>query len=120
MSNLPFFSVIIPTYERPGLITACLRAFTQLDYPVGRFEVIVVDDGSAHSVDSVIEQFRGRLDVRVLTQENTGPAGARNFGAAQARGEFLAFTDDDCFPDAGWLRALASYFARTPDRLIGG
>jgi glycosyltransferase involved in cell wall biosynthesis len=120
MSYLPFFSVIIPTYERPIEIGECLQAFTRLDYPVERFEVVVVDDGSVQSIESVIEQFRKRLDVRLFAQKNTGPAGARNFGAAQAHGEFLAFTDDDCAPDMGWLRALASYFARTPDRLIGG
>lgn len=120
MSGLPFFSVIIPTCERPAQLATCLQALTRIDYPRERFEVVVVDDGSEHSPEAVIGRFQGQLDIRLLTQKNTGPAGARNFGAAHARGEFLAFTDDDCTPDANWLRAFAGYFAETPERLLGG
>lgn len=121
MCDLPFFSVIIPTYERPAQLATCLQALAHLDYPHDRFEVVVVDDGGNDCpLDSVVEQFRKQLDVRLLAQKNTGPAGARNFGAMHARGEFLAFTDDDCAPDSGWLRSLSAYLARTPDRLIGG
>lgn len=118
--DLPFFSVIIPTYERPAQLAAALRSLARLDYPTERFEVLVVDDGSAASPRDTVEEFRGLLDVKLFAQENKGPAGARNFGAAHARGEFLAFTDDDCEPDAVWLRALAAHFARTPDRIVGG
>lgn len=120
MYDLPSFSIVIPTYERPAQLAACLQALARLDYPSEKFEVIVVDDGSARSPESVIEKFRGQLDIRPLAQKNTGPAGARNFGAAHARGEFLAFTDDDCAPEANWLRALASCFSQTPDHLVGG
>jgi glycosyltransferase involved in cell wall biosynthesis len=117
---LPFFTIIIPTYERPAQLASCLRALARLDYPLERFEVIVVDDGGASSLTGVVEQCRGLLDLKLVKQKNRGPAGARNFGASHARGEFLAFTDDDCEPEAGWLRAFASYFARTPERIIGG
>jgi glycosyltransferase involved in cell wall biosynthesis len=120
MHDLPFFSIIIPTYERPAQLKTCLQSLARLDYPPERFEVVVVDDGGIQSLESVIEQFRERLDVRLFKQKNTGPAGARNLGAEHAEGEFLAFTDDDCAPDGGWLRALSSYFDKTPDRLIGG
>ena len=118
--DLPFFSVIIPTYERPAQLATCLRALSRADYPPGRFEVIVVDDGGARPLGSIAEQFRETLDLKLLEQKNTGPAGARNFGATRARGEFLAFTDDDCAPDAGWLRALAARLVRTPGRIVGG
>jgi glycosyltransferase involved in cell wall biosynthesis len=118
--ELPFFSVIIPTYERPAQLALCLRALARQDYPLERFEVIVVDDGSANSPRSDIEPFGELLDLKLFEQRNTGPAGARNYGATRARGEFLAFTDDDCEPDTGWLRALAACFDRTPDRIIGG
>lgn len=116
----PFFTIIIPTYERPAQLATCLRSLARLDYPLDRFEVIVVNDGGTSSLASAVEQVRGRLNVKLIEQKNTGPAGARNFGATRARGEFLAFTDDDCEPDAGWLRAFADHFARTPDRLVGG
>jgi glycosyltransferase involved in cell wall biosynthesis len=118
--HLPFFSVIIPTYNRPAQLAQCLQALSRIDYPPEKFEVIVVDDGSAEPPESVIRRFRELLDVRLCSQANAGPAAARNLGAGQSRGEFFAFTDDDCAPAAGWLRALAARFAEYPDRLIGG
>lgn len=120
-SELPDFSVVVPTYERPAQLDACLEALARLDYPRERFEVLVVDDGSARSPHDVIERFGGALDVRLLTQpSNAGPAAARNLGARRARGEFLAFTDDDCEPEPAWLRAFAKRFAEEPARVVGG
>src|SRR3712207_1403127 len=98
--DLPFFSVIVPTYERPAQLAACLGALARLDCPAASFEVIVVDDGSAAAPGRRLDEFRDLLDVRLLTQANAGPAAARNRGASEARGSFLAFTDDDCAPDA--------------------
>lgn len=116
----PFFSVVVPTRDRPAQLAECLRALARQDYPPDRFEVIVVDDGSAAVPARPAGEFGGLSDVRLLAQANAGPAAARNRGAAQARGRFLAFTDDDCAPDAVWLRALAARFAETPDCLVGG
>lgn len=118
--DLPFFSVVIPTYERPAQLARCLAALARLDYPAERFEVIVVDDGSAETPADVVGAFDGQLAVRLLVRDNAGPAAARNLGAAHARGRFLAFTDDDCEPDRSWLCALAARLAATPDRIVGG
>ena len=119
-SELPRFSVVVPTYERPAQLDACLRALARLDYPRGRFEVLIVDDGSARTPRDVVERFNGALEVRLFGQENKGPAAARNLGARHARGEFLAFTDDDCEPEPAWLGAFASRFAEEPARVVGG
>ncbi|MCA1815660.1 MAG: glycosyltransferase [Acidobacteria bacterium] len=116
----PFFSVVVPTCERPAQLAACLRALARADYPRERFEVIVVDDGGATPLACVLGQFRETFELKLFEQGNAGPAAARNFGAAQARGEFLAFTDDDCEPDAGWLRALALRLAKSPRGIVGG
>ena len=117
---LPRFSVVVPTYDRPGRLRACLAALRQLDYPPERFEVLVVDDGSPTPLQPVFEAARGPLNATLVRQENAGPAAARNAGAARATGTFLAFTDDDCVPAPGWLRALADGFARAPGHFFGG
>lgn len=114
----PFFSIIVPTYERPSQLSVCLQSLIRLDYPSERYEVIVVDDGSANPPDDIVSEFPSTF--RFLRHEKTGPAGARNFGSRNAGGEFLAFTDDDCQPDTGWLRELALHCVATPDRIIGG
>jgi GT2 family glycosyltransferase len=119
--ELPHFSVVVPTYERPAQLAACVGALSHLDYPRERFEVLIVDDAGARPPLEVVERFRGALDLKLLTREkNAGPAAARNLGARRARGEFLAFTDDDCEPERGWLRAFASRFAERPAQAVGG
>ncbi len=118
--NEPRFSIVIPTYNRPERLAECLESLTHLDYPCDRFEVIVVDDGSPTPLQPIAAEFEGRLPLRYLRQENTGPAGARNAGAAAARGEYLAFTDDDCRPAPEWLAALEGTLQEHPEALVGG
>jgi GT2 family glycosyltransferase len=116
----PFISIVIPAYNQPGQLAVCLRACSRQDYPHDRFEVIVVDDGGVMPLDEVINEFRGVLTLTLLQQQNAGPAAARNTGAAEARGEFLAFTDQDCAPASNWLEALAAQFVASPKCGVGG
>lgn len=120
MDNLPFFSVIIPTFNRPVQLANCLQALTLQDYPSERFEVIVVDDGGELSLEKVQYRFKDRLHLSVIRQANIGPAAARNRGASLARGRYLAFTDDDCDPDTEWLTSLSEGFMKMPESMIGG
>jgi glycosyltransferase involved in cell wall biosynthesis len=115
-----FFSIIIPTYNRPQKIGTCLESLSRLDYPRDLFEVIVIDDGSNASLHPVVARFFDQLHVTLLTQTNAGPAAARNAGAKRAKGEFLVFMDDDCTPFPDWLRKLVNRFAEIPDHAIGG
>jgi len=116
----PFFSIVIPTYNRPKQLAKCLKSLSHLDYPRDRFEVIVVDDGSPIIPEGVVADFRGQLNMTLLTQARTGPAGARNTGVNIAKGDFLAFIDDDCEPATDWLRNLSGLFLLASDRAIGG
>jgi GT2 family glycosyltransferase len=116
----PFFSIIIPTYNRPRQILSCLQALSCLDYPRNLLEVIVVDDGSEKLSENIVGPFSDHLDLTFYSQLHTGPAGARNAGAERAKGTILVFTDDDCTPAPDWLKALAMRFQKTPDCIIGG
>ena len=119
-SPVPFFSIIIPTWNRPRQLRACLLSLAKLEYPSDRFEVIVVDDGSDPPIGALEESDRQGCPVIWLRQSNAGPAAARNAGAAKAQGWYLAFTDDDCTPAPDWLRRLACAFERSPRALVGG
>lgn len=114
------FSVIIPTYDRPQRLRACLQALAAMDYPRTRFEVCVVDDGGRTAAGDVAAEFCRQLSVRTFVQPHAGPAVARNHGAAHARGRFLAFIDDDCAPAANWLTVLENSFQASPTALLGG
>lgn len=115
-----FFSIVIPTYNRPRQLGECLKALQALDYPRSQFEVVIVDDGSSIDLSPTVAASVGDLDVRLLKQRNAGPSTARNQGVAEARGDCIAFTDDDCMPHADWLSKLALRLERSPDALIGG
>ena len=118
--KIPFFSIIIPTYNRPKKLADCLEFLLHLDYPRDRFEVIVIDDGSDIPLNPTVVRFLEKLAVTLIRQPNAGPAAARNTGVKRAKGEFLAFIDDDCAPSPDWLKKLAHRFAKIPDHAIGG
>ncbi len=120
MSSAPFFSVIVPTRDRPSQLTCCIEALVKLQYPHDRFEVIVIDDGGTASLTEVVKEFRDKLSLMILRQDSAGPASARNTGASRAQGQFLAMTDDDCSPAPDWLNHLQQAFEQEPDRLFGG
>jgi glycosyltransferase involved in cell wall biosynthesis len=111
------FSVVIPTYNRAATLRQTLTALMAQDYP--DYEIIVVDDGSTDDTRAMIA--REFPQVRYIYQQNRGPAAARNRGIAHARGEIIAFTDDDCVPPRDWLARLADGYARYPDVVgVGG
>ena len=114
------FSIIIPTYNRPQALKRCLGSLSRLDYAHSSYEVIVVDDGSSVLINPIVTFFQDCMTIRLLRQSNAGPAAARNNGALAANGKFLAFTDDDCVSDPGWLTALAKQLHNGPNRMVGG
>ena len=114
------FSIIVPTYNRPEKLAACLQSFVEVEYPRDGFQVIVVNDSTEISVETTISPFQNQLNLTLLTQPNSGPAKARNSGAFGAEGKFLVFTDDDCTVGTDWLQNLEKRFVKTPDCLIGG
>jgi glycosyltransferase involved in cell wall biosynthesis len=88
----PFFSVIIPVYNRaPALRVAILSVQAQ---SWRDFEVIVVDDGSADNPAAIVDAF-GDPRIRFVRQANAGGGAARNTGIDLARGRFVAFLDSD-------------------------
>ncbi len=118
MSN-PVITVVIPTFGRPRHLQACLTALAAQSLPEP-WEVVVVDDGSPQPLAGLITRWSGRLDLRVIRQDNAGPAAARNRGVQEARGTFIAFTDDDCLPEPRWLETLLRAARERPGALVGG
>ena len=118
----PRFTVIVPTYQRPVPLAACVRALRALERPGGTLEIVIVNDGGRPPGPEVLGAAAddATLDLRVVDQRNAGPASARNHGAELARGEWLAFTDDDCLPDPGWLTAFDAALSATAGALVGG
>lgn len=80
----------------------------------------MVDDGGCVGLHQFIAPFAKRLAIRLVSQERSGPAAARNAGVGLAEGEIFAFTDDDCRPAPGWLRRLVERVGERPGQAAGG
>ncbi|MCC6586330.1 MAG: glycosyltransferase [Bryobacterales bacterium] len=115
-----YFSVVVPTHNRPSELASCLEALAKQEF--AGFEIVVVDDGSSmgDQVEGVVRQFSTSVPIQLYRQSRSGPAAARNFGVSKSQGTYLAFTDDDCRPAPDWLAALAAVFARHPSAAVGG
>ena len=80
-------SVIIPTYNRAGMLRQAILSVLAQTYR--DFEVIVADDGSTDDTDAVVASFQDT--VRYIRQANSGASAARNLGTSVARGDYLLF-----------------------------
>ena len=104
-SERPYFSVIIPSYERPASLRKLLELLSQQVFP--DFEVVVVDQSS---IPLELDGLRCSFVLRYIHTTEKGPAKSRNLGIKHAMGHILAFTDDDCEPDSQWLAHAYKYF----------
>lgn len=98
----PELSVVIAARDAEATLPALLAACRAQDFP-GALEIVVVDDGSADATARIARE----AGVRVVSQENRGPAAARNRGWREARAPVVLFTDSDCVPRTDWARKLA-------------
>lgn len=87
----PSVSVIIPTYNRAAFLREAIASAQQQTY--APLEILVVDDGSTDATREVVRAFGD--SVKYIFQNHRGPGAARNTGVQYARGELLAFLDDD-------------------------
>jgi glycosyltransferase involved in cell wall biosynthesis len=88
-------SIIIPTYNREKLLYKCLNALNNQTYPVNKYEIIIVNDGSTDGTEKKVKQLNLKPGLIYHYQEQTGPARARNWGIKHSNGEFIIFIDDD-------------------------
>jgi glycosyltransferase involved in cell wall biosynthesis len=107
----PVFSVIIPTFNRAGLVREAVLSV--LEQKFGDYEIVVVDDGSTDGTREALRPYTGR--IRYFHQENAGVAAARNRGIAESRGEYLAFLDSDDLFAPRMLEQAHRTFERYPE-----
>ncbi|MDP2666545.1 MAG: glycosyltransferase [Candidatus Diapherotrites archaeon] len=102
---VPPATVIIPAYNATRTLRACLDALQEQS--LSPDEIIVVDDGSTDGTPEMAKSYRS---VRVISQENQGPAKARNKGARESKNPIIVFLDSDCVPEKNWLAEMVKPF----------
>lgn len=91
---MPYFSVIIPVYNRPDEVRELLESLSK--QTLKDFEVLLIEDGSVNRCDTVAQEFDKDLNICYFYKENSGRSLTRNYGMERASGEYLIFFDSDC------------------------
>ena len=116
-------SIIICTYNRSDSLMRTLSSLASMNPPIDRsWEIIVVDNKSSDGTKSVVEEFSRRCEQEViyLYEKTQGKSFALNRGIEAARGDILAFTDDDVRVHSDWLKNILRNFNKTDASCLGG
>lgn len=105
------FSILIPTHDRMDILPEVLEALARQHGPP-RFDVVIVDDGSTDGTWEWLQKQEFVFPVKLLRQDNQGPAAARNLALDHAKGEYVILLGDDMVPDRFWLQYHAAAHAR--------
>lgn len=118
MSATPKYSIIVPVYNRPQEMNELLESLTAQVFT--NFEVLIVEDGSTVTCVEVYERYTNKLRIRYFFKPNSGPGSSRNFGFAQAKGDYFVVFDSDCILPPHYFKAVDEYLAQTPLDAWGG
>jgi GT2 family glycosyltransferase len=117
-------SVVVPSHDRPLRLLWLLNALEAQTLDPARWEVVVAYDSEPPVTQRVLAEHPLTQRGTLRTVERTPGTGfapvLRNDGWRAARGTLIAFTDDDCRPDPGWLAALADAARHAPDEVLQG
>jgi GT2 family glycosyltransferase len=110
---LPMVTVAVCTRDRTADLKRCLDSLALVDYP--GLEIVVVDNApSDESTERLVHQYP---HIRYVREARPGLDWARNRAILEARGEIIAYTDDDVIVDPAWVSAMAGVFAQEPDAM---
>ncbi|MEJ2649544.1 MAG: glycosyltransferase [Sedimentisphaerales bacterium] len=115
-SEIPFVSVVIPTYRDWERLQLCIDALAKQTYPADKFEILVINNDPS---ESALEAFCLPVNGKLFVESRVGSYAARNKGIKESRGQILAFTDSDCIPAPGWIENAVAILISGADR-IGG
>ena len=115
---MPYFSVIIPVYNRPDEVRDLLESLSnQTSYD---FEILLVEDGSTLPCRSVANDYSEKLDIHYYYKENEGRSIARNYGMEKASGEYFIFFDSDCVIPESYFEIVRKELDRNYADCFGG
>jgi len=126
VTGQPKISVVVAARNEEKTITALLESLAVQDYPGDLLEIIIVNDNSTDRTPIVVSEFiseyrqRTGLNIRLIYNTFQGKKSAVRYGIEKSTGELIMTTDADCVVEPGWVRAFASFYARTGADMILG
>ena len=119
--NTPLLSVIVCTYNRADILPVCLRSLAGQTLAKSLYEVIVVDNNSNDATRQIAQFYVAHAEnFSLLVEEASGLSLARNRGWREARGEYVAFVDDDCKMPPQWARVARDVIQHVRPAVFGG
>ncbi|MDY3851984.1 MAG: glycosyltransferase [Prevotella sp.] len=112
------YSFVIPVFNRPDEVDELLNSLTQQKQK--DFEVIIVEDGSTLSSQTVCERYKNQLAIHYYYKENSGPGQSRNYGVERAKGDYVIILDSDVVLPDDYLVAVDQELKRQPADAFGG
>ncbi|EGO97026.1 glycosyltransferase family 2 protein [Acidiphilium sp. PM] len=114
----PEISALLTTHNRAHLLPRVLEGLERQSLAPSRFEVVVVDDGSADATPQVLAAWQNRLPLRVFRQNQAGLAAAKNLGVFAAQGPILVFLDDDDVAEQDLLAVHLAVHLAAPEQTV--
>jgi len=119
--KIPKVSVIVCTHNRAKILSGCLQSLVGLNYPQRFLEIIIIDNASTDSTKNLVKKFTVKNhNVRYYYQSILGLSQSRNKGIQLAKGEILAFIDDDARAESNWLKELVAGYGSEAIWAVGG
>ncbi|MFP4047278.1 MAG: glycosyltransferase, partial [Bacteroidales bacterium] len=112
------FSLIVPVYNRPNEVEELLESLTKQTRK--DFEVVIVEDGSDLKSDTIVDNYKGELDIRYFFKPNSGPGQSRNYGYERAEGNYCIFLDSDCILPPHYFETVRTELANNYVDAFGG
>ena len=113
------FSIIIPVFNRPNEIDELLHSLAVQSYK-NDFEVVIVEDGSSTTSESIVEKYQDRLSINYFIKDNTGAGLSRNFGMQRANGTYFIILDSDILLPPHYLEEVENALLHNFTDAYGG
>jgi len=111
--DAPSVAIVVPCFNEEKTVATTIESLLALDYPVGKLEILVVDDGSSDRTSAEAERFASDARVRVFRKENGGKHTAMNLGLSQTDAQFIGCLDADSVVASDALRVVMPLFTNT-------
>ncbi|GBU07798.1 glycosyl transferase family 2 [Bacteroidales bacterium] len=123
MNHLPLFSVLVCTYNRGQYLYSCLDSIALQDFDYHNFEILIIDNNSPDNTEQVCSDFakkNPKLHIRYFKEMQQGISFGRNRGVREAKGDLIAFIDDDETIQRDYLSNLSIFFRDYPQASLCG
>lgn len=115
----PQYSLIIPVYNRPDEVEELLQSLSKSTFDAN-FEVIIIEDGSTVTCESIVRKFGNSLNISYYFKQNSGPGDSRNYGMLRAKGNYFIIFDSDCIIPKEYLTEVNAELQRDFCHCYGG